>query len=620
MTQWINAERLAWLKRGFLLFIITTLTLVFQFFMYLIEDQTSGNTDVIGYLYFSISSFGHATLFALMPFLAIFLPLTLFTKWYKTSWGLLAFLGFLLNILAYVNGIVFQLYKFHINGFVLDLVLGEDAGQIFVFNAALIWRITGQILIIFTLFGTLAYCGYKYHRLVITRRVKLYVSVVALCLFLSHISHAYAAAANQISIQNVAMCLPQFYPLTANKLMMRLGVLGKDNQYVDKSNTNSPFFYPKHELVVSDTVPPKNIVFLILDSWNARTFTRENCPNITAFGDEAQVFPHHRSTGCQTKGGMFGLFFGLAGTYWNEFEISGTQPLFIKTLLNKGYDVQLYPSAHLYKPPLYRVIFADVPNARTETPGNTSFERDDRIQADFLEYLDKYKESGSSKPFFSLMFYDLLHSTEIAPDHCDKFQPSWEYADYLKLNNDLDPTPYFNLYRNCVFHLDSLVGQVINKLKENDMLKNTIVIVTGDHGEEYNDNRKNFWGHGSNFSDAQIHIPMVYYNPDLSHYVWSHNTTHLDVVPTLMSTVLGVENPLEDYSMGRLLQDTVRPPYHIVGETESYAFLINNTIYEKKYAGRIVALDSALNVINDRKVNSALLLEAINYKNHFKRK
>ena len=296
MGQWLNPQRIDWLKKGGLLFLITTLTLVFQFFMYLITDQTSGNTTAIGYLYFLIASFGHATLFALIPFMVIFLPLTLCTKYYRTSWGILVFFCFLLNILAYINGIVFQLYKFHINGFVLDLLLGENAGQIFVFNTALVARITGHLLIVLILFCSLAYCGYKFSRLVTAGRIKIYVSVTLLCLFLTHILHAYAAAANQSSIQNVAMCLPQFYPLTANKLMVKLGVLDNASQNIDNSDCNAAFFYPKHKLVVSDSIPPKNIVFLVLDSWNTRTFTRENCPNIRTFGDEAQVFPRHRSS------------------------------------------------------------------------------------------------------------------------------------------------------------------------------------------------------------------------------------------------------------------------------------------------------------------------------------
>ena len=45
---------------------------------------------------------------------------------------------FLLNVLAYLNGIVFQLYKFHINGFVLDLAFGEGGNQVFVFNDTLV--------------------------------------------------------------------------------------------------------------------------------------------------------------------------------------------------------------------------------------------------------------------------------------------------------------------------------------------------------------------------------------------------------------------------------------------------------------------------------------------------
>ena len=48
--------------------------------------------------------------------------------------------------------------------------------------------------------------------------------------------------------------------------------------------------------------------------------------------------------------------------------------------------------------------------------------------------------------------------------------------------------------------MDDLIGKVINQLKNKGLLENTIIIITGDHGQEFNDNKKGYWEHGGNFS------------------------------------------------------------------------------------------------------------------------
>lgn len=224
------------------------------------------------------------------------------------------------------------------------------------------------------------------------------------------------------------------------------------------------------------------------------------------------------------------------------------------------------------------------------------------------------------QPFFSFVFYDLLHAIDIPAPYRKKFQPSWDYANYLALNNNLDPEPFFNLYRNCAYYVDSLVGKVVNKLEANGLLDNSVIVITGDHGQEFNENKKNFWGHGSDFSNAQVHVPFILYYPGNTPGVYSHRTSHYDVTPTLMKRVLGVKNPAEDYSMGRDLFDPERPPFHLAGDPQNYAFIMDNMIYEKKVAGNIQMTDSLLNRLPRNQVNSGLLLEAIEFKNMFLKK
>lgn len=112
----------------------------------------------------------------------------------------------------------------------------------------------------------IAYCFYQRLR---RRQIILYLVLFVCSTLSAHLVHAYAAASNQFSIQNVATCLPQFYPLTANKLMTKLGIIHhpvSHPQLNDTTTLNTGITYPLHPLISNDTVSRKNIIFILLDS------------------------------------------------------------------------------------------------------------------------------------------------------------------------------------------------------------------------------------------------------------------------------------------------------------------------------------------------------------------
>ena len=143
-----------------------------------------------------------------------------------------------------------------------------------------------------------------------------------------------------------------------------------------------------------------------------------------------------------------------------------------------------------------------------------------------------------------------------------------QVVNYLKLNNETDPQPFFNRYKTSVRYVDTVAAQVLNKLKETGDLENTVVIITGDHGQEMNDNKLNFWGHNSNFTDAQVKVPFAIFGPGINKLdtKWSSQslTSHQDVVPTVMKHYLGVTNDVKDYSVG---EDLLGEPLIEIGSS-----------------------------------------------------
>lgn len=608
------------LKEGFIFFLLSTLSVACQFVNYLWNDSQMDIMDFGGIVFYIAAALSHAALFTLPFFLILFLPLTLFTNFKRTANVLLILGGILVNIFFCINGYVYSLYKFHINDMVLGLYFGEGGSEIISFDTVI--YIKSAIIIVLIIALNIAFrwlAGKLAKKWEHPYRIGI-IGLVCLLVF-SNIYHAYAAAAQKQSVMRSSANLPYYFPLTANRLMIKLGVINEEDLMKTDfdASKGSNLCYPLKPLE-ADSVPLKNIVIIAIDSWNYRTYGPEVTPNIYAFGQkEASLYTNHLSSSNGTRGSIFGMFFGISSYYWNDCFNQGTTPVLIDEMLAKGYAIKTFPSATMYNPNFAKLIFRKAKDFRIQAKGKTVYDRDVQLTKDFCKFLDS--DTCKKQPFFSFLFYDLAHSGEYPKDRAKKFTPSWEFPDYMKLNNDMDPTPYWNLYRNCVSAVDSLVGIATRKLEEKGLLDNTIIIITGDHGQEFNENHKNYWGHGSNYTYPQIHIPFLYHQPGKANTTYTHRTTHYDVAPTLLHEAMGVKNDPADFCMGRLLSDTTFRNWHIVGDNLDFAFIVEgNTIIEKKPSGSLDIYDATLNPIDNYKLKSKELNDAISALNKFYKK
>ena len=266
-------------------------------------------------------------------------------------------------------------------------------------------------------------------------------------------------------------------------------------------------------------------------------------------------FKNHMSTGNGTRMGIFSLFYGILGTYWNAVETQRAGPAFIEKLLHENYHMGIFSSAKLTSPPFHRTIFADIKNLRAQSKGKNTCERDRNITDEWKEW---FKRIDKSKPFFSFLFYDSPHSYSVPHDYPRIFKPILERkAEYHKLDQNYDPLPFKNCYKLSLHYVDSLIKEILDTFNENrQVLNNTIIILTGDHGQEFNENKHNFWGHGSNFTKYQIQVPLVIFWKGEKQRDFTHLSSHMDIIPTLMTDVFGCQNSASDYSNGRTLFDT----------------------------------------------------------------
>ena len=599
------------MKKITLTYLVSTALLAVIFLSQTILGDASF-LDFLGWIYLIFSAISHSSQLMLLPYL-LAVPFSLKWKESKLPAIFIFSVGFLIDVLALLDNSVYNLYRFHINGFIINMVFGENASQIFIFDSILIIKASFVVLLLGAINVGLYILVKKLLRAKLSY-LRVFVSLVLITLAAQCI-HIYGAAVQNLPITKCTDMLPHYYPLSANHLLVDMGIVDATVlKKIQVSSEDSDMNYPIHPIEAEKVDSLPNIVLIMIDSWNERSFDKATMPNVYGFGGISEVYKDHLSSSNGTTGSVFGVFTGISKYYWDSFDVSHKSPVLMSRLKQLGYDVQMFPSASLCNPPFNRVLFSEFPKISTETSGETAYDRDSTLTGNFKNYLAKRK---SNKPFFSFLFYDLAHAIKLTKSQNAPFKPAWSYANYMALNNDTDPTEFFNLYRNCVHHVDRFIGEALEKMKKDGLLNNTVVIITGDHSQEFNENKKNYWGHNGNFSTAQIRIPLVYYYPGVKPAVKKHRTTHYDISPTLLRGYLGVKNPTQDYSMGYLLDDATPRDWHLSGSHFDFAFVRYNQILLRKNSGAFELTDMHLNPISSSELDAVGMDRAIKRMNRF---
>jgi len=102
------------------------------------------------------------------------------------------------------------------------------------------------------------------------------------------------------------------------------------------------------------------------------------------------------------------------------------------------------------------------------------------------------------------------------------------------------PSPYDmiysdDLYSGEVAYVDSQLGILFDFLEKNDSMKNTIIILTSDHGEALGE--KGERTHSYFAYNNTIHVPLIIWIPGESPKRVAENVCHLDIFPTVCDLI-----------------------------------------------------------------------------------
>jgi len=450
-----------------------------------------------------------------------------------------------LCVVVIINAKVYALYKFHLNTMVWHLMTEGAVIETLSFSSQT-W--SGAMAIAVGIFIAEAGAARVLQRWIIsTKLLRLYATLVIALGLVTQLVHAYADATAERNILLAVRGVPWAQPLTAKSFLARFGVKANDMQSPDLADqTPGVFNYPLTPMQCAAGATP-NIVVIVVDSLRFDMLTADVMPATSAWALGATRFQHHYSTGNGTRFGIFGLLYGLPGGYWHAALAERRGPVLIDVLDDLGYQFFVFGSAPLDSPEFHRTAFTRIwDRLALPTPGNV-VERD---RATTRQLIVDIRDRDRARPFFGFLFLDAPHAYAHPPEMKSPFTPHLESINYLELDNDFDPMPFRNLYKTSVLFDDALVGAVLGAIADDDAAANTIVVVTGDHGQSFNETHDNTWGHNSDFSDYQVRVPFVVRWPGRAPDSVQRLTSHVDWVPTLLTDAFGCTTPIDRYSTG----------------------------------------------------------------------
>jgi membrane-anchored protein YejM (alkaline phosphatase superfamily) len=127
-------------------------------------------------------------------------------------------------------------------------------------------------------------------------------------------------------------------------------------------------------------------------------------------------------------------------------------------------------------------------------------------------------------------------------------------------------------YRKEVEYMDRYVGKFLWRLEEEQLLGNTLVVITGDHGEGLGE-RERYFGHVRYLNRQFIHVPLIMYVPGITSRRVTVPVSHIGITPTVLE-FMGISCPdvSMDKSLARLITTNAKPGDRKSSLVYSYAF------------------------------------------------
>jgi arylsulfatase A-like enzyme/F0F1-type ATP synthase membrane subunit c/vacuolar-type H+-ATPase subunit K len=305
-------------------------------------------------------------------------------------------------------------------------------------------------------------------------------------------------------------------------------------EYLDDFKLAAEREYPR---LATQGPRPKNVIIIVLESVAAQYMSVygsqfDTTPNLSAETEHAMVLDRGYSQSGWTYLSRLPLLYGVApGLPWtNGWRVVDQSTGLAKILRNeRGYRTAFFSGGDPDWDGMYWTArdagIAEVFGPK-ELGGRmaSSWGTEDGILVDGLI---RWIDSDPNRPFYAMMWTDQTH-------HPYTLAHDTQPIDFL----DENKTPNGELlerYLNALRQADRHLGRLLAALHHRNLADDTIVVITGDHGEAFGDPHEQMVGHGGGLYEENIRVPLIFWNPRL--FPTSQRSDrpggHIDINPTL---------------------------------------------------------------------------------------
>jgi membrane-anchored protein YejM (alkaline phosphatase superfamily) len=521
-----------------------------------------GNMDpgnsLAGWVYLLTTYLSHHAVLATVPLFVVAGPLIFLLPRQRAVTLLAVVAAAAFMALLTLDSLLWSQSRFHLNLFTMR-ILGSQS-----------WLFAGVMFLIGLTFETMLARGiWGWVRRRDSRRGGWLGAFVAVNLLVAQGIHAWAEAAYYTPVTSIANQVPLYRGVKAKTALSRLGLvdirqsrergvaqrLSRDMDAAANRSLNYPL-----EPLRCPAEEPLNLLLIVVDGLRADTVTQATMPRVHAVARlEASWFTEHFSGGNSSRMGHFSLYYGLPPVYFDSFAAEQRASVLMDELQRRDYQLGIFSSSDMYRPAaLDRTVFANVPKLENATPlpDASSAERVTHMNAAWLDWIGA---ADTTRPWFGFLLYD---STTLLDQ--DELRGAWAAAPADERRAR---------YHEAMQYNDALIGRVLADLQSRGLRERTVVVISSDHGEEFDTRELDRKGHGSGYSRAQLQVPMIIAWPGRGAQVVRHRTSHYDFVPTLMTGMFGCTNPASDYSSGTDLYSGREWNWLVAGSYYNYAVL-----------------------------------------------
>jgi arylsulfatase A-like enzyme len=369
-----------------------------------------------------------------------------------------------------------------------------------------------------------------------------------------------------------------------------------------------PLFSFSNRILQSKKNPPPNVFFIILDAARADHFScygykKNTTPNIDAISRKGAIFLNAFSQDMHTIGSLPKIFFSR---YYSasSFQFDGWQwgikqenPQDVYGKFQNQQQISLTKALSLYG---YQTVFFSGLGLTKQDDFVREFNEFYLTSGNFPEGdivpIDTWLEKNKNGRFFIYWHIVLPHYPYNPKNEEKEFLSDIEASDIEKVRakslnykekaddfksavgwneNELDILR--RLYDGNLKHADKLLGSLFDKLKELSLEKNTLIVISADHGENLGEH--GYLQHGGPPFDSVTKIPLIIvYPPIVPAGIKADSLSEsIDIMPTILD-ICGIRLPFGKSMDGISLLKSIHNPKR--GKT---AVFTNRSIRTKKY-------------------------------------